>query len=161
MTTKQFIIYLSIITLSHCFILNEAGLNENNDIRGSDAKKSIAEAIKTAEISALNIYLANNGMNGGITAILALVLVNGLLAEKLYPLVSIIEDGSYYTNISVLQCLEDIKGKGAISLGLSFSELPASGLGGPLRDAILLPEFASCKLEKSASLLGIPKVIDL
>jgi small lipoprotein (TIGR04452 family) len=158
---KYYLNFLLILTLNHCFVLNEAGLNANNDIRGSEAKKSIAEAIKTAEISALNIYLANNGMSGGISAIASLVVVNGLLAEKLYPFVSKIEDGSYYTPISVLQCVEDIKGKGAISLGLAFSELPSSGLGGPLRDAILLPEFASCEIEKTGSLLGIPKVIDL
>ncbi len=158
---KRLISPIFLLLLTNCFVLNEAGLNANNDIRGSEAKKLISTAIRDAEISALNIYLANNGMSGGITAITPLVVINGLLAEKLYPYVSKIEDGSFYTNISVLQCAEDIKSKGAISLGLAYSELPASGLGGPLRDSVLLPEFASCNLEKTGSLLGIPKVIDL
>ena len=158
---KRYLFFLLIISLSNCFVLNEAGMNAFNDINGSESKKLIANAIQTAEVSALNIYLANNGMSGGITAIASLVVVNGLLAQKLYPYVSKIEDGSYYSKISVLQCVEDIKTKGAISLGLSYSELPSSGLGGPLRDAALLPEFASCELEKSESFISVPKVIDL
>ncbi len=158
---KQFIILLIPIIFTKCFVLNEAGLNINSDIRGSEAKKLVSEAIQTAEINALTIYLANNGMRGGIAPISALIVVNGLLASKLYPYVSKIQDASFYSEGSVYQCTEDIKKKGAISLGLTYSEQPASGLGGPLRDAAILPEFASCELEKTGSLLGIPKVIDL
>lgn len=158
---KRILSLLMLSTFYQCFVLNEAGLNINSDIRGSEAKKLVSEAIQTAEINALTIYLANNGMRGGIAPISALIVVNGLLASKLYPYISKVHDASYYTEVSVYQCTEDIKKKGAISLGLTYSEQTASGLGGPLRDAAILPEFASCELEKTGSLLGIPKVIDL
>jgi small lipoprotein (TIGR04452 family) len=53
---KQFIILLIPIIFTKCLVLNEAGLNINSDIRGSEAKKLVSEAIQTAEINALTIY---------------------------------------------------------------------------------------------------------
>ncbi len=158
---KQFIIFILPFLFTQCFVLNEAGLNINDDIKGKEAKKMISDSILEAEVSALNLWLSQNGMKGGASAIVSLVAINGILAQKLYPYIAKIEDGAYYKSISVLQCSEDIKSKGALSLGLSFSELPVSGLGGPLRDAYLLPEFASCNLKKTGSLIGVPRVIDL
>jgi small lipoprotein (TIGR04452 family) len=158
---KQFIILLLPFLFTQCFVLNEAGLNINDDIKGKEAKKLISDSISEAEVSALNLWLSQNGMKGGASAIASLVVINGVLAQQLYPYIAKIEDGAYYTSISVLQCTEDIKSKGALSLGLSFSELPVLGLGGPLRDAYLLSEFSSCKLNKTGSLIGVPRVIDL
>lgn len=155
-------IFVLLLTLNfQCIILNEAGLSPNGDIKGSLAKKILSDAILEAESSALSLYLSNGGMKGGITAIAPLIAINGFLASKLYPLTSKIEDQSYYSSQSVEKCEEDIKSKGAIVLGLGFSDLPPSGLAGPLRDSALLPEFASCDLKKSGKLISLPGGIQL
>lgn len=153
--------FLLLIISLKCAILEDAGLNPNDDIKGKEALQILSQAIYEAEALGINYWLSSSGMKGGSGAILPLVLINGILASKLYPYTSTIEPSTYYSRSSVLQCEADIKTKGALYLGLTYDSLPASGIGGPLRDSKILPEFASCNLIKKGSILSIPRVIDL
>lgn len=158
---KFFSICILGLLFSGCLILEEAGINPNDDLSGKEAKKQISESIRNAESQALSFWLAQNGMGGGINSAIPLIAVNGYLASIFYPYISKIEDKSYYKNKSVQDCKEAIETKGALLLGVSYNSLPPAGIAAPARDAYLLENFSACELTKAGSLLSIPKVIDL
>ena len=59
---KQFTIFILPFLFTQCFVLNEAGLNINDDIKGKDSNKMISDSILEVEASALNLWLSQNGM---------------------------------------------------------------------------------------------------
>ena len=89
---KFLVFAFGILLFTGCLILEEAGLNPNDDLSGKEAKKQISESIKNAEGQALTFWLAQNGMGGGISSAVPLIAINGYLASFLYPYISRIED---------------------------------------------------------------------
>lgn len=161
MITVRFLLsYVFILGLFHCALLDRAADMETS-VKGSDAKKRISESISQAEVTATSLWISQNGMKGGGSAILPLLVINGVLAQTLYPAISSISDSEYYREFSVAQCESDIETKGALALGLAYESLAPSGSLGPLRDSALLSALSSCQLEKSPKILDLSKDIKL
>ncbi|TGL55897.1 TIGR04452 family lipoprotein [Leptospira ognonensis] len=152
--------YLFLLSLFQCALLDPAADMETS-VKGSDAKKRISASISQAEVTATSLWISQNGMQGGGSAILPLLVINGILAQILYPVVSSISDSEYYREFSVAQCESDIETKGALALGLAYESLAPAGSLGPLRDAALLSALSSCHLEKSPKILDLSKNIKL
>ncbi|MCG6162154.1 TIGR04452 family lipoprotein, partial [Leptospira bandrabouensis] len=85
-----------------------------------------------------------------------LLIINGFLAKILYSYISKIEDKESFLESSVLQCESDIRTKGALVLGSIYDGLTTAG--GVIRDAYLLPEFASCDLKKTGKIITIEPI---
>lgn len=119
-------------------------------------KKEISEAIFEAETTASAYWLSQSGMKGGQGPISPLLIINGFLTKILYPYVSEIKDNDSFMESSVLQCESDIRSKGALVLGSIYDSLTT--VGGVARDALLLPEFASCDLENTGKIITIEPI---
>ncbi|PJZ47039.1 TIGR04452 family lipoprotein [Leptospira brenneri] len=151
-----FISILFFIFLTNCMLTEGIGIPTYGAIKGSEAKKRISDAIFEAESTASAFWLAQSGMKGGQGPISPLLLINGFLTKALYSYVSKIEDSESFMESSVLQCESDIRTKGALVLGSIYDGLTT--VGGVARDALLLPEFASCDLEKTGKIITIEPV---
>ncbi|TGL86753.1 TIGR04452 family lipoprotein [Leptospira congkakensis] len=152
-------IFLSIlffVFLTNCMLTEGIGIPTYGAVKGSEAKKRISEAIFEAESTASSFWLAQTGMKGGQGPISPLLLVNGLLAKIIYSYLSNIEDNESFMESSVLQCESDIRTKGALVLGSVYDGLTT--VGGVTRDGLLLPEFASCDLEKTGKIITIEPI---
>ncbi|EMY62962.1 TIGR04452 family lipoprotein [Leptospira terpstrae] len=152
-------IFLSIlffVFLTNCMLTEGIGIPTYGAIKGSEAKKRISDAIFEAESTASSFWLAQSGMKGGQGPISPLLIINGFLAKILYSYIATIEDQDSFMESSVLQCESDIKTKGALVLGSIYDGLTT--VGGGTRDAILLPEFASCDLEKTGKIITIEPI---
>ncbi|MBM9548735.1 TIGR04452 family lipoprotein [Leptospira sp. 201903074] len=152
-------IFLSIlffVFLTNCMLTEGIGIPTYGAIKGSEAKKRISDAIFEAESTASSFWLAQSGMKGGQGPISPLLIINGFLARILYSYVTEIEDNESFMESSVLQCESDIRTKGALVLGSVYDGLTT--VGGVTRDAILLPEFASCDLEKTGKIITIEPI---
>ncbi|XDD46330.1 TIGR04452 family lipoprotein [Leptospira sp. WS39.C2] len=154
---KQIILsILFFVFLTNCMLTEGIGIPTYGAVKGSEAKKRISDAIFEAETTASSFWLAQSGMKGGQGPISPLLLVNGLLAKILYGFISEIEDNQSFMESSVLQCESDIRTKGALVLGSAYDSLTTAG--GVIRDAYLLPEFASCDLEKTGKIITIEPI---
>ncbi|TGM30452.1 TIGR04452 family lipoprotein [Leptospira selangorensis] len=152
-------IFLSILFLfvfTNCILTEGIGIPTYGAIKGSEAKKRISDAILEAESTASAFWLAQSGMKGGQGPISPLLLINGYLAKIIYSFVSNIDDNESYMESSVLQCESDIRTKGALVLGSIYDGLTT--VGGVARDALLLPEFASCDLDKTGKIITIEPI---
>ncbi|TGL51694.1 TIGR04452 family lipoprotein [Leptospira kemamanensis] len=148
------ILFLSFIT--NCMITEGIGIQTYGAVKGSEAKKRISEAIQEAEATASAFWLAQSGMKGGQGPISPLLLINGFLAKALFSFTSKIEDNEQFMESSVLQCESDIRTKGAVILGSVYDGLTT--VGGVARDALLLPEFASCDLENTGKIITLEPI---
>ncbi|MCW7468978.1 TIGR04452 family lipoprotein [Leptospira kanakyensis] len=152
-------IFLSIlffVFLTNCVVTEGIGIPTYGAIKGSEAKKRISDAVFEAESTASGYWLAQSGMKGGQGPISPLLLINGFLTKAVYSYLADIEDDQSYMESSVLQCESDIRTKGALVLGNVYDSLTT--VGGVVRDALLLPEFASCDLEKTGKIITIEPV---
>ncbi|TGK81722.1 TIGR04452 family lipoprotein [Leptospira noumeaensis] len=152
-------IFLSIlffVFLTNCVVTEGIGIPTYGAIKGSEAKKRISDAVFEAESTASGYWLAQTGMKGGQGPISPLLLINGFLTKAVYSYLADIQDGQSYMESSVLQCESDIRTKGALVLGSVYDSLTT--VGGVVRDALLLPEFASCDLEKTGKIITIEPV---
>ncbi|TGK50190.1 TIGR04452 family lipoprotein [Leptospira kanakyensis] len=152
-------IFLSIlffVFLTNCVVTEGIGIPTYGAIKGSEAKKRISDAVFEAESTASGYWLAQSGMKGGQGPISPLLLINGFLTKTVYSYLADIEDDQSYMESSVLQCESDIRTKGALVLGSVYDSLTT--VGGVVRDALLLPEFASCDLEKTGKIITIEPV---
>ncbi|EOQ95637.1 hypothetical protein LEP1GSC195_3476 [Leptospira wolbachii serovar Codice str. CDC] len=152
-------IFLSIlffVFLTNCMLTEGIGIPTYGAIRGTEAKKRISEAIFEAETTASAYWLSQSGMKGGQGPISPLLIINGFLTKILYPYVSEIKDNDSFMESSVLQCESDIRSKGALVLGSIYDSLTT--VGGVARDALLLPEFASCDLENTGKIITIEPI---
>ncbi|TGL39157.1 TIGR04452 family lipoprotein [Leptospira perdikensis] len=152
-------IYLSIlffVFLTNCMLTEGIGIPTYGAIKGAEAKKRISNAILEAESTASAFWLAQSGMKGGQGPISPLLLINGVLAKILYSYLAEIEDNESFMESSVLQCESDIRTKGALILGSTYDGLTTTG--GVIRDAILLPEFASCDLVNTGKIITIEPI---
>ncbi|MCG9874824.1 MAG: TIGR04452 family lipoprotein [Leptospiraceae bacterium] len=150
-----------LLLLNSCILTEGLGIPTYGSLKGDVAKTRISDAILEAEGTASAFWLSTNGMSGGVGPISPLLLINGVLAKILYPFTSSISDNDYFMESSVEQCESDIRTKGALYLGASYNLLAPSGVLGPLRDASLLPEFASCDLERTGKILTIDDALKL
>ncbi len=160
LNTRFYVLTIILVGFCQCALVDRA-VDTNTSVKGSDAKKRIADSILIAEATATSNWLSQNGMKGGGGPILPLLVINGILAQTLYPFVSSISDSEYYREFSVAQCESDIETKGALALGLAYEALAPSGALGPMRDAALLTSLESCKLEKSPKILDLSKDLKL
>ncbi len=160
--------YLKIITiicisssLMQCALTEGLGVPTYGAYSGKEAKEKIGNAILEAESLASAYWLSQSGMRGGLGPIAPLLVVNGLLAQALFPFVFSIKDSAQYKMESVDKCAEDIKTKGAIALGSGYETLPPGGITGIIRDASLLPQLAGCELEETSDLINLPGGLEL
>ncbi|TGL15312.1 TIGR04452 family lipoprotein [Leptospira meyeri] len=147
---------LFFVFLTNCMLTEGLGIPTYGAIKGSEAKKRIADAIFEAESTASSFWLAQSGMKGGQGPISPLLIINGFLARILYPYISEIEDNDSFMESSVLQCESDIRTKGALVLGSVYDGLTT--VGGVTRDALLLPEFASCDLDRTGKIITLEPI---
>ncbi|MGV3664871.1 MAG: TIGR04452 family lipoprotein [Leptospira bouyouniensis] len=154
---KQFILsILFFVLLTNCMLTEGIGIPTYGAVKGSEAKERISDAILEAEATATSFWLAQSGMKGGQGPISPLLLVNGYLAKIMYGFLSEIDDNESFMESSVLQCESDIRTKGALVLGSIYDSLTT--VGGVARDALLLPEFASCDLDKTGKIITIEPI---
>ncbi|MCW7460892.1 TIGR04452 family lipoprotein [Leptospira limi] len=154
---KQIILsILFFVFLTNCMLTEGIGIPTYGAVKGSEAKKRISDAIFEAESTATSFWLSQSGMKGGQGPISPLLIINGFLAKILYSYISKIEDKESFMESSVLQCESDIRTKGALVLGSIYDGLTTTG--GVIRDAYLLPEFASCDLEKTGKIITIEPI---
>lgn len=153
---QMFLAILFFVFLTNCMLTEGIGIPTYGAIKGSEAKKRISDAIFEAESTASAFWLAQSGMKGGQGPISPLLLINGVLAKILYSYIADIEDNESFMESSVLQCESDIRTKGALVLGSVYDGLTTAG--GVTRDAILLPEFASCDLENTGKIITIEPI---
>ncbi|MCG6140183.1 TIGR04452 family lipoprotein [Leptospira mtsangambouensis] len=147
---------LFFVFLTNCMLTEAIGIPTYGAIKGSEAKTRISEAIFEAESTASSFWLAQSGMKGGQGPISPLLLINGFLAKILYSYVANVEDEEYFMESSVLQCESDIRTKGALALGVIYDGLTT--VGGVARDALLLPEFASCDLNRTGKIITLEPI---
>ncbi|GBF48542.1 lipoprotein [Leptospira ryugenii] len=158
---NRIILLVLLLSLQNCALTEGLGLQTYGAIPGSTAKSRISDAILEAEATATAAWLNANGMTAGTGPILPLILINGVLAKLLYPFTTKISDKDYFMESSVEQCESDIRTRGALVLGASYTNLAPSGAVGSARDAALLPQFASCDLEKTGKVITIDGLIKL
>jgi small lipoprotein (TIGR04452 family) len=157
-----FLILLIVFGSTQCVLLEIGGLEYPGAVQGSKAKDQISEATLEAVTTGQLFWLAQNGMQAGVGLIAPLAVVNGFIASFIQPIISEIPDNKYYTETSVDECTKNIRGKGALAYGAFLDSLPPGGLvGGAVRDSILLPELADCKLEEAGKILQLEPVISL
>ncbi|MCW7491389.1 TIGR04452 family lipoprotein [Leptospira sp. 2 VSF19] len=152
-------IFLSIlffVFLTNCMLTEAIGIPTYGAVKGSEAKKRISDAIFEAESTASSFWLAQSGMKGGQGPISPLLLINGFLAKFIYSYLAEIDDEEFFMEESVLQCETDIRTKGALVLGATYDSL--TNVGGVTRDALLLPEFASCDLENTGKIITLEPI---
>ncbi|MCW7488228.1 TIGR04452 family lipoprotein [Leptospira meyeri] len=142
--------------LTNCMLTETIGIPTYGAVKGSEAKKRISDAIFEAESTASSFWLAQSGMKGGQGPISPLLLINGFLAKILYSYITKIEDEEYFMESSVLQCESDIRTKGALALGVIYDGLTT--VGGASRNALLLPEFASCDLDRTGKIITLEPI---
>lgn len=157
--TRMILSLFIVFTLTSCILTEGLGISTYGSVKGDAVKTRISDAVLEAEATASAYWLSSSGMAGGVGPISPLLLINGLLAKILFPFTSSISDKDYFMESSVEQCESDIRTKGALVLGASLSNLAPSGLAGPARDAALLPEFASCDLERTGKVVTIDGVL--
>ncbi|MCG6150830.1 TIGR04452 family lipoprotein [Leptospira bandrabouensis] len=151
-----FLAILFFVFLTNCMFTEAIGIPTYGAVKGSEAKKRISEAIFEAESTASSFWLSQSGMKGGQGPISPLLLINGFLAKILYSYLSDIDDEEFFMEHSVLQCESDIRTKGALVLGAVYDSL--TNVGGVARDALLLPEFASCDLENTGKVITLEPI---
>lgn len=153
---KFFLSILFFVFLTNCMLTEAIGIPTYGAVKGSEAKKRISEAIFEAESTASSFWLAQSGMKGGQGPISPLLLINGFLTKILYSYLAEINDEEFFMEDSVLQCESDIRTKGALALGAAYDSL--TNVGGVARDALLLPEFASCDLENTGKIITLEPI---
>ncbi|MCT8334347.1 TIGR04452 family lipoprotein [Leptospira sp. 85282-16] len=153
---KIFLSILFFVFLTNCMLTEAIGIPTYGAVKGSEAKKRISEAIFEAESTASSFWLAQSGMKGGQGPISPLLLINGFLTKILYSYLAEINDEEFFMEDSVLQCESDIRTKGALALGAAYDSL--TNVGGVARDALLLPEFASCDLENTGKIITLEPI---
>ncbi|XDD42644.1 TIGR04452 family lipoprotein [Leptospira sp. WS60.C2] len=153
---QMFLSILFLFLFTNCMLTEGIGIPTYGAVKGSDAKKRISDAILEAEGTATAFWLAQSGMKGGQGPISPLLLINGYLAKILYSFLSDIDDDESFMESSVLQCESDIRTKGALVLGAVYDGLTT--VGGVARDALLLPEFAACDLDKTGKIITIEPI---
>ncbi len=151
-----FLSSLFFVFLTNCMLTEGIGIPTYDAVKGSEAKKRISEAVFEAESTASGYWLSQSGMKGGQGPISPLLLINGVLTKAVYSYLSDIDENQSYMESSVLQCESDIRTKGALVLGSIYEGLTT--VGGVARDALLIPEFASCDLEKTGKIITIEPV---
>lgn len=151
-----------LLILQNCMVLEEAGVNGLDSVKGKEAKEAISEATFVAVTTGQLLWLAQNGMQAGIREVGILTVLNGFLASFLQPILSPIPDDEVYTQKSLDECTKTIRGRAAFLYGAFLDSLPPGGaVVGSIRDGIIIPEIASCELEKTGNLLHIEPLINL
>jgi small lipoprotein (TIGR04452 family) len=153
---------LILFLMHNCMVLEEVGIPTRDSVSGKEAKEAIAEATFEAVTTGQLLWLAQKGMQAGIREVGFLTVINGFLASFLQPILSPIPDNELYTQRSLNECTKTIRGRAAFLYGAYLDSLPPGGaITASIRDGLIIPELASCKLEKTGNLLHIEPVINL
>lgn len=159
----RFILMGVLIGFFHSCMLTEdtLGIPSYQSVSGKKAKEEIGKATTEAVITGQLYWLARNGMQAGVGIAAPLTAINGFLVAFLQPLFSSIPNDQFYTEISLQECLNDIRGKGAFLYGLFLDSLPpGNAITASIRDGVIIPELASCDLDKRGKIIYIPPILN-